>query len=240
MLICPNCKKEFADGETYCDVCGTTLTEANANNENAAPAAESGAKKVGFIEMVKLIPKKWLMIGAGAVAGLIVVIVLASLLFGPKKPNFDLEDAADNLEDEDYTSSSIGIEMYEDDEDKLDIGVVEELNAINDDDYLTVTVYATKKLADMAYDALERSHEAQLEYYKATIKRLKYMIKKFEDELEDREVSWSEYDNMLEQYEERLEDLEKEFKEYKDEYVFGQSGKKVWEGTKDAIEDSKG
>ena len=239
MLICPNCKKELADGESFCDACGTALTDVaaqEAKNENEATeaaATETAAKKsVGdiakeLLEKAKQIPKKWLMIGAGAIAGLIVVIILASLLFGPAKPNFDLEDAADNLEDEDYYVS------YSDDEDELSVGTVEKLTAYDDDNFLYVTVYATKKLADMAYEELKLELEREEEDLKREINHYKYLIKKFEDELDDRDK--------LDYYEEVLEELEDELEELKDsEYVFGQSGKKVWYGTKDAIKDSKG
>lgn len=234
MSICPNCKKEFAEGETFCDVCGTALTEAEAQEvKTEAEAAETGAKKsIGdvakeLIEKAKLIPKKWLMIGAGAVAGLIVVIILASLLFGPKKPNFDLEEAADNLEDEDYVAN------FEDDEDELDVGIVEELTAYSDGDFLYVKVFATKKLADIYYEDLQLGVEREKEDLKRKIEYYKYMIKKFEDELDDRDE--------LDSYEEKLEDLEDELEDLKDsDVVIGQSGKKVWYGTKDAIEDSKG
>ena len=237
MSMCPNCKKEFSAGETFCDVCGTALTEAQEAKtetvEGEAAATETGAKKSfgdvakELIEKAKLIPKKWLMIGAGAVAGLIVVIILASLLFGPKKPNFDLEDAADNLEDEDYVAK------FEDDEDELDVGIVEELAAYAEGDFLYVKVFATKKLADTYYEELQLSVEREKENLKREIKYYKYMIKKFEDELDVRDE--------LDYYEEKLEELEDELEDLKDsDVVIGQSGKKVWYGTKDAIEDSKG
>ena len=109
MLTCPNCKKEFEDGVSTCDVCGAALVAAEEQTEAKAPATGIN----GLIEKFKTIPKKWLIYGAAGVAGLIVIIILASLLFGPAKPNFDLEEAADNLEDADYYVS------YTDDEDEL-------------------------------------------------------------------------------------------------------------------------
>lgn len=149
------------------------------------------------------------------------VCVLASCGGQGSKPELDLEDAAENLEDEDY------IVEYEDDEDNLSANVAEKLTARNSDgDYIYITVYKDSKSASMAFDELKLKFDYQVKYAKAELKKMKHMVKKYEDD-----VSYDEDD---------IEDFEEEFKEGKAEYCYGKSGKIVWEGTKNAVKDSKG
>ncbi len=142
------------------------------------------------------------------------------------KPELDLKDAAKALEDEDYSV------YHYDDEDDLSVGVAERLSARSDDgdDYLYITVYETTKMAKLAYEELELENEAEIEYIKLEIKTLEYTLKKFEKDLTSDEID---------EIEDEIKELEKYLEEMKDEYCFGRKGKAVWEGTKDAIKDSK-
>ena len=140
------------------------------------------------------------------------------------KPNLDLEDAAEVLEDEDYTVS------YSDDEDELGVGVVERLSAYNDDDYLYVVVYGDAKSASIAYKSAKASMDSEIKSIKLQIQSIENMLDKYDGDLESDEID---------AYEDELKELEKELEEY-DEVVIGKKGCTIWMGTKTAIEDSKG
>ena len=141
------------------------------------------------------------------------------------KPEMDLENAAENLEDEDY------VVMYIDDEDDLSANVKERLQASNDDESLSITVYKDSKSASLAYKRLKLERDVAIDYYNIQIDNYENMLKKYEDDLEDEDVEY---------YEEKIDELKEDLKEYKDENVIGKSGKTVWSGTKTAIKDSKG
>jgi len=161
-----------------------------------------------------------------AVALLLVCTMALSAcsLFAPK-PNKDLEEAAENLEDEKYTVT------YTDDEDDLDVNVEERLYATDGkDNYLSVTIYKDSKSASLAYKEMKLQYDAELESVELQIKNCENMIKKYDDDLDSDEID---------EYEDEIKELEKELKEAKD-FVFGKSGKMVYAGTKDAIKDSKG
>ena len=64
------------------------------------------------------------------------VAIFASCGNQGSKPNLDLEEAADALEDEDYEVN------YTDDEDELPVGAVEMLRASDDDDYIYIVKYS--------------------------------------------------------------------------------------------------
>ena len=156
---------------------------------------------------------------------MLVTCFMALSACAPRPYLKDLEEAAENLEDADYFAT------YTDDEDYLGVGEVERLTASDDDDnMLYVVVYASNKLANLSYEELKASLEAEKESTKREIERIKHILKKFDDELESAEI---------EKYEDDLEELEEELEEYKN-FVIGKSGKTVWYGTKDAIKDSKG
>ena len=150
------------------------------------------------------------------------MLTLSSCAFA-EKPELDLEDAQENLEDEDYHVS------YEDDVD--DAGYEEMLYAYNDkEDSLRVVVFSDSKLADMYYDTVK----AQLKYQKETVEReikmMEHLLKKYDDDMDSDEV-----DEMKDE----VKELKKELKKF-DDVVIGKSGKTVWYGTKDAVKDSKG
>ena len=148
------------------------------------------------------------------------VAILSSC--GPK-PELDLENAAENLEDEKYSVD------YDDDCDEA--GIEEYLRATNGkDDYLYVTVYADAKLAKLAYKELQMEMKQEKEYYKLQLEYYEYMLDEYGKELESEEEDY---------YKEEIKEYEKYLEEF-DEYVIGRSGNTVWSGTKTAIEDSKG
>ena len=155
------------------------------------------------------------------------------------RPKMNLEDAADNLEDEDYDV------YYCEDADDMSyedylkfatcfrtdsIGCKEAIYASNGDDYLIVIVFSDSKLAKLYYEEAKASMNNEKENLEREIERLEHMLKKYDDDFSSYEI-----DSM----EDELKELKKELKEYK-EYVIGKSGKTVWAGTKDAIKDSKG
>ena len=63
------------------------------------------------------------------------------------------------------------------------------------------------------------------------IESLEHQLKKYEDDLDSDEIN---------EIEDEIKELNKALEKVEDEYVIGRSGKTVWAGTKDAIEDSKG
>ena len=151
--------------------------------------------------------------------------------FEPKPLIKDLEKAAENLEDEDY------MVRYTDDEDELSVGQVEKLTAYKyGDDYddyetLTVIVFEDTKSAKLYYEAEKLDFDRELESYEIELKKYEHLLNKYEDDLDS---------DAIEEIEDEIKELEKAIEEYKDTYVVGRSGKTVWAGTKDAIEDSKG
>ena len=153
---------------------------------------------------------------------LVMTFALASCsLFS--KPELDLDDAQDNLEDEDYSV------RYEDDEDNLGAGVEEYLSAYDDkDNYLRITVYASAKLAKLDYKARKLQIDTQIKETKLEIQQIEYLLENYKKDLDDPS-----------DYKDQLKDLEKELEQL-EEMVVGKSGKTVWYGTKDAINASKG
>ena len=141
-------------------------------------------------------------------------------------PELDLRYAERALEKEDYTV------YYSDDADDLDPGVTAELYArsYDGDEYLTITVFKTAKLAKLKYQSLNMYKETAIKGVKHDIKTLEYMLKKFDKDLSRSEIN--KLNDELEELYETLENLEKN-------YSFGINGKIVWEGTPDAIKDSR-
>ncbi len=135
------------------------------------------------------------------------------------KPRLNLEKAEESLEDEDYNVS------YDDDVDYM--GVKERLYASNDEDYIEICVYKSSKTAKLAYEALKLDRDQEIKEMELKIKTYKHLLSKYEDDAEDFDL------------EDEIEDLEEELKEYKKEYCIGRSGNTVWEGTANAIKDSK-
>ena len=153
---------------------------------------------------------------------LVMTFALASCsLFS--KPELDLDDAQDNLEDEDYTV------YYVDDEDELEAGMVEGLSAYDEDDnFLYVVVFDSTKLAKIYYKEAKLELDAEIKAIKLEIQEIEYLLENYKKDLDDP----SDYKDQLKDLEDELEELE--------EVVLGRSGKTVWRATKDAIDASKG
>lgn len=142
------------------------------------------------------------------------------------KPELDLEKAAENLEDADYSVT------YSDDEDELAVNVAEKLVAYDDDENaIYITVYKDSKSASIAFDALKLEIENEKAYTENKIKEIKNLLSKYEDDFED--------DDEIEELEDKLKDLEKELEEFEEKYCYGKSGKTVWYGTNKAAKASK-
>ena len=151
------------------------------------------------------------------------IFSFASCSLFAAKPEFDLDDAKDALEDADYTV------IYEDDLDTP--GIKEYLRAYDSkDNSLTIIVFEDAKLANLAYQQQKLEFEYDKDELELEIKANEHRLDKYEDDLDSADIDSIEDD---------IKDMNKELKEMKD-YVIGKSGKTIWYGTKDAIKDSKG
>ena len=157
----------------------------------------------------------------------VAIIVMCVLAFAScsAKPELNLDDAKDNLEDEDYSV------FYEDDEDNLEVNIKERLSASNEDDSLTIIVYADLKSAKLAEKSFNLSSEAQLKNLKLQLETLEHELNAYEDELDSDEID---------EYEDEIKEIKKEIEDFGTDRIFGRSGKTVWYGTENAIKDSKG
>ena len=81
MIICPKCNKQLEDGSLFCDACGEKIVAQQAPAVESAPAA--AAKPA-------LDVKKIAILGGAAVAVVLVLVLLGSLIFGGGKPDYAL------------------------------------------------------------------------------------------------------------------------------------------------------
>ncbi len=153
---------------------------------------------------------------------LAMVCVLGLVACAPA-PVMDLDDASDNLEDEDYTV------FYNEDGDESE-GIEETLYASNDDDHLIIIRFKKASTAKLYYKNLKNTHNRELKSIKANIKYQENLLKNYDGDMDSDTEDY---------YEDSIKEKEKDIKESK-EYVYGIRGKTVWYGTKDAIKDSKG
>ncbi len=146
------------------------------------------------------------------------------------KPELDLSDAQDNLEDEGYEVQYI-TDLEEMGNSEM-VGITSLLFANDGDEGLNIYVCDTEEMAKYVF-----------EQYRLMVKKqaidMKYNIEigKHLKENNKKEFTDSEYEALkdsIDSYEEQYERFED------DEYVVGRSGKKVWFGTKTAIDASKG
>lgn len=167
-----------------------------------------------------------------SIKNLFMVTLLLTLIFtlascggqGPK-PNLDLDEVKDNLEDKDYYVSLV------DDEDDLDVGVEQELYADGDgDDYVYIIEFKDAKMAKLAFKGLKLENESEIESLKLSIKNIENKLEKYEDDLNSFQIDT---------YENQLKELNKELERRQDEKCYGISGKFIWQGTEDAIKDTK-
>ena len=181
-----------------------------------------------------------LLLATMMILGCMLTLSSCFLLKNDPKPELDLEDAQENLEDKDYTV------IYKDNEDELPDGVVEQLEAKNEENgyTITITVYKDKDLAELAYKAQKLNDEMYTKMYKAddaSAVRVRYAPKLSK-------IEYQEAKHMLENYKRDLDDDEIEkYKKIVDEYengssdtVYGHSGNVYWYGSKAAVEDSNG
>ena len=142
------------------------------------------------------------------------------------RPELDLDEAEDNLEDEDYYVS------YNDD--PSDPMYKETFSASNDDDdFLYIYKFDSAAIAKLYLKGLKLNEKQEKEQLELEIKMLQKLIKLYDDEYDSDE---------LDELEDELKDLKKELKDLKNKknVTYGRSGKTVWYGTKSAIKDSKG
>ena len=173
--------------------------------------------------MIKVIP---LLLALGCVLSLSACGMFgggSSTHFSDVKPELDFDDAADNLEDNDY-------DVEVDDADKDDYGVKQYLYATDGDgNTLHMVEYEDSKLAKLAYEEKLAYYEAQAKATEAQIELLEYQLKEYEDDMKKSEVN--ELEDRIEYYEDELEELE--------DFTIGVSGKVVWSGTVEAAKASK-
>ena len=187
------------------------------------------------------LPKKWLIAGGSALAALILIVILVPILLAPPKPNFDLKEAENNLEDKDYTVNTTEYKHPEDSNGRL-----ERLSATSEDgeSNLEIVIFDNAKLANLYYEECKLEREAKIYIYEMQIKAQENELKELQTLLSKygKELSSSEIDDLGDEIAELLSDIKEakaDLKELKNESVVGKSGKKVWAGTKDAIKDSK-
>ena len=140
------------------------------------------------------------------------------------RPAMKLDEAEANLKAKDYIVTYI--------KDSSMTGVAEHLTArasISLDSDLEIVVYDTVKLARFAYEEAKLSIDTQIEYINMEIKKTEYILKQYKDELKSAEIDDLEDD--IKDLKEDLEELEG--------IVIGRSGKTFWQGTKQAIKDSR-
>ena len=142
------------------------------------------------------------------------------------KPELDLNDAKKNLKSEDYNVK------VEDDEDFLDVGVVEQLEAYSEDgdDYIYIVKYESAKYAKLVYDMMKQEYDYGIKSSSLQIKQIEFILDEYDKDLDSDEID---------DYEDEIKDLNKNLKEAKEDYSFGISGDIIWFGTAQALEDSR-
>lgn len=167
---------------------------------------------------------------------LLAVLLVLTMLVGTlaltscgAKPELDLDDAKDALEDAEYTV------MVEDDKDTLKEmipGLVEMLSARDKDGDNTIYIYVfdNAKTAKLFYQQMTVSRDQEIEEKELMIKFYEHILDTYENDLSSDEIS---------EYEDELKELKKDLEESKDEFCYGRSGKTVWYGTEKAVEATK-
>ena len=171
---------------------------------------------------------KKLLTGLLAIAMLLSCICILSACSVPK-PELDLKDAAEALEDEDYHV------YYYDDEDMsgFNYAMEETLYAYDDDhdNYIRIMKFKSAASAKLYYKQVKEWNEFEQEAEKSYLEVMEHSLKTYEDNLSSDEID---------ELEDKIKDCKKTLKENEEDYVVGRSGVYVWYGTKDAIKDSKG
>ncbi len=161
------------------------------------------------------------------ISALLVFVMLLGCVFTlascGDKPEMDLEKAKKNLEDAEYNVS------YDDDNDSSP-EIEKSLYAYHDEDEISITVYNDTKSARLAYDRSKMEKEFGVQAIEQQIKLMEHYLDEYKDDLSSEEID--EFEDTIKECKKQLEDA--------DNYIIGRSGKTVWEGTKTAIEASKG
>ena len=162
---------------------------------------------------------------------LVILFALTSCAFMGETPELDLEEAKENLDDNDYL-----VTYYDEDYDFKNgsANVLEKIYAYSADsdseDFVSITKYKDSQSALLALREVKVERDIQIKYLKAQIKYYEHLLEEYEDDMDIDEVE--ELEEELEEYEDMLEILQ-------DDYVYGIDGNYVWYGTIDAIDDTK-
>ena len=153
-------------------------------------------------------------------------------LFAPK-PETDVKVAATTLERNGYLVETI--EELEGDS-RLGIGIKRAFRAsytygiaLNEKS-LVMIEFRSPTTAKLYYEEKKAEYDAEIEEISHEIKVYKHLLADYKSRLNGA-------DPIL--YEEMIEELEEELETLKKEYTVGRSGKVVWYGSTDVIEDTK-
>ena len=159
---------------------------------------------------------------------ILVVLCLFMFLFVlsscNEKPKLDFNKAKENLEDEGYLIT------YVDNSEFLEVNEKQSLHGYGDQEFIYIIEFRDLKSARLFLKYLEAEFDKTTESLKAELKMYKHTLNKY-----DKELTSEEMDDLKEE----IRELEEELEEYEEDYKCGRSGKIVWYGTEDAIEDTK-
>lgn len=163
---------------------------------------------------------------------------------------YDLKPLMAYLEDEGEDFA----EWKEDQGDEFVEAAIAALAMLEENWVLKITVYEDKKLAGYAYDTLELRDKMAADLEKAAEKDAKKHSETYNQELVDEKyedkyskITYERAQHILDEYSRDLSDDEKlmyeeivdNYENGDDEWFYGKKGTAVWEGTKQAIKDSK-
>ena len=140
------------------------------------------------------------------------------------KPELDISDAMNALEDEYY-------EVKDRSDSILEVGMEESFYASKGESYFTMISFETEELAKIYYKGLKLEYDSELENIKLQIEYYEYLLENYEDELDSDEID---------EYEDEIKDLQKELDEMENELSCGISKNVVWYGNNDAAEATRG
>lgn len=137
-------------------------------------------------------------------------------------PNLNLEDAKSALEGLDYRV------IYEADADFP--GLVATLHAYKDGGELSIMKFEKASTAKLYREYLQTEYGQRIEAIEKQLELYEHILSTYKNDMDEEEKR--EIEEQIEYYKERLE-------EAKDQMIIGNLGKYVWNGSKNAIEDSK-
>ncbi len=167
------------------------------------------------------------------------------------RPELDLEESKENLEDFGYTvrylskyqlsqNGIYGAENAIIANEKGDFAVIGDILSVNDIQRLSslslaVINFKEERYAKIYYDYIKSVYDSSLSLLKSSLEFVKAAIREHlyqNTQLEKNEDSIDEIEDSIDEIEDLIEKMQK--------YVIGKSGKTVWFGDKQAIEDTKG